>query len=183
MRPVEAGFFGVVLGVYFQKYPNRQKYPQMPLTDTACKKATCPPDKPRVRLTDERGLYLEVTPKGKYFRLKYRFDDREKLLALGVYRTPALCRRERRATRRARPLQPGKTLAPCGARQSKPAHPTRQTRSRQWRGCGGSTGATAAASATRATHGGAWRPMCSRPSVICRCAASPQSTSRRWQRP
>ena len=57
----------------------------MPLTDTACKKATCPPDKPRVRLTDERGLYLEVTPKGKYFRLKYRFDDREKLLALGVY--------------------------------------------------------------------------------------------------
>jgi integrase len=38
-----------------------------------------------VRLTDERGLYLEVTPKGKYFRLKYRFDDREKLLALGVY--------------------------------------------------------------------------------------------------
>lgn len=57
----------------------------MPLTDTACKKATCPPDKPRLRLTDERGLYLEVTPKGKYFRLKYRFDDREKLLALGVY--------------------------------------------------------------------------------------------------
>jgi hypothetical protein len=73
----------------------------MPLTDTACKKATCPPDKPRVRLTDERGLYLEVTPKGKYFRLKYRFDDREKLLALGVYRTPAQAREARDQARKA----------------------------------------------------------------------------------
>lgn len=86
MRPVEVRVFGGSLGGIFSKLPpTAKKYPQMPLTDTACKKATCPPDKPRVRLTDERGLYLEVTPKGKYFRLKYRFDDREKLLALGVY--------------------------------------------------------------------------------------------------
>lgn len=38
------------------------------------------------RLYDERGLYLEVMPNGsKYWRLKYRFNGKEKRLALGVY--------------------------------------------------------------------------------------------------
>lgn len=57
----------------------------MPLTDTACRKATCPPDKPRLRLADEKGLYLEVNQVGKYWRWKYRFGGKEKRLALGVY--------------------------------------------------------------------------------------------------
>ncbi|MCO5103805.1 MAG: tyrosine-type recombinase/integrase [Burkholderiaceae bacterium] len=57
----------------------------MPLTDTACKKAACPPGKPRERLADEKGLYLEVTPAGKYWRWKYRYAGKEKRLALGVY--------------------------------------------------------------------------------------------------
>lgn len=38
------------------------------------------------RLFDERGLYLEVMPNGsKYWRFKYRFNGREKRLALGVF--------------------------------------------------------------------------------------------------
>ena len=42
-------------------------------------------DKP-YRKADEKGLYLDVRPNGsKYFRLKYRFGGKEKLLALGVY--------------------------------------------------------------------------------------------------
>jgi len=54
------------------------------LTDTAIKNAK-PKEKP-YRLADEKGLYLEVRPTGsKYFRLKYRFDGKEKLLAFGVY--------------------------------------------------------------------------------------------------
>lgn len=57
----------------------------MPLTDTTCKKAACPPDKPRLRLADEKGLYLEVNQAGKYWRWKYRFGGKEKRLALGVY--------------------------------------------------------------------------------------------------
>lgn len=58
----------------------------MPLTDTACRNAKCPEGKPRVRLTDEKGLYLEVLPAGgKYWRLKYRFAGKEKRLGLGVY--------------------------------------------------------------------------------------------------
>ncbi len=38
------------------------------------------------RVFDEKGLYLEVNPKGgKYWRLKYRFAGKEGRLALGVY--------------------------------------------------------------------------------------------------
>ena len=58
----------------------------MPLTDLACRKATCPPDRPRKRLADSLGMYLEVTPAGgRYWRLKYRHGGVEKRLALGVY--------------------------------------------------------------------------------------------------
>jgi len=38
------------------------------------------------KLSDEHGLYLLVTPSGaKYWRLKYRFGGKEKVLALGIY--------------------------------------------------------------------------------------------------
>ncbi len=51
---------------------------------TTCKNAK-PKDKP-YKLADEKGLFLLVNPNGsKYFRLKYRIDGKEKLLALGVY--------------------------------------------------------------------------------------------------
>ena len=54
------------------------------LTDTAIRKL-----KPASKITrhfDALGLYLELTPaSGKYWRLKYRFDGKEKKLALGVY--------------------------------------------------------------------------------------------------
>lgn len=56
----------------------------MPLTDKACKAAK-PAEKPR-KLADSQGLYLEIMPGGaKYWRLKYRFQGKEKRLALGVY--------------------------------------------------------------------------------------------------
>ena len=56
----------------------------MPLTDTKVRTAK-PKDKP-YRLADGGGLYLEVMPNGsKYWRWKYRFDGKEKRLALGVY--------------------------------------------------------------------------------------------------
>ena len=44
-----------------------------------------PADKP-FKLFDERGLFLLVNPSGsKYWRFKYRFSGKEKLLAFGVY--------------------------------------------------------------------------------------------------
>jgi len=56
----------------------------MALSDTAIRNAK-PAVKP-VRMFDGGGLYLEITPAGgKLWRLKYRFDGKEKRLALGKY--------------------------------------------------------------------------------------------------
>ena len=56
----------------------------MPLTDTAIRNAK-PTDKP-LKKFDERGLFLLVAPSGgKWWRLRYKFDGKEKLLSLGVY--------------------------------------------------------------------------------------------------
>ena len=56
------------------------------LTDPTCRNATCPEGKPRVRLADAGGLYLEVAPNGsKRWFVKYRFGGKERRLALGSY--------------------------------------------------------------------------------------------------
>ena len=58
----------------------------MALTDITCRNATCPADKPRVRLADGGGLYLEVSPnRSKRWFWKYYFDGKEKRIALGHY--------------------------------------------------------------------------------------------------
>lgn len=56
----------------------------MPLTDTAIRNAK-PGEKP-AKIFDERGLFLLVTPAGgKWWRLRYKFGGKEKLLSLGTY--------------------------------------------------------------------------------------------------
>lgn len=56
----------------------------MPLTDTAIRNAK-PADKP-VKMFDEGGLFLLLsTTGGKWWRFKYRFGGKEKLLSLGTY--------------------------------------------------------------------------------------------------
>ncbi len=56
----------------------------MPLSNTAIINAK-PTDKPYV-LTDERGLSVQVQPSGgKWWRFRYRFDGKAKMLSLGVY--------------------------------------------------------------------------------------------------
>lgn len=56
------------------------------LTDADCRNATCTKGKPRERLADGGGLYLEVTPNGsKRWFVKYRFGGKERRLALGTY--------------------------------------------------------------------------------------------------
>ncbi|MDO9451180.1 MAG: integrase arm-type DNA-binding domain-containing protein [Rugosibacter sp.] len=72
----------------------------MALTDTAIRntKPGMKPDKDEegksilvavdgpYKLFDERGLFLIVTPAGgKWWRLRYKFDNKEKLLSLGIY--------------------------------------------------------------------------------------------------
>lgn len=56
----------------------------MPLSDISIRKAK-PADKPK-KLSDERGLFLLVHPKGgKWWRFKYRFAGKEKQLSMGTY--------------------------------------------------------------------------------------------------
>lgn len=58
----------------------------MALTDTAIRKAKPREDGKARKLFDGGGLFLLVKPNGaRYWRLKYRFHGKEKLLALGVY--------------------------------------------------------------------------------------------------
>lgn len=56
----------------------------MALTATAVRNAK--PKEKAYKLYDERGLFLQVTSKGgKWWRFKYRYLGKEKLLALGTY--------------------------------------------------------------------------------------------------
>lgn len=55
------------------------------LTVTAIRNATPKPDgKPRI-LSDGDGLCLRVTPVGKYWRYNYRYNGKQKTLAIGVF--------------------------------------------------------------------------------------------------
>ena len=54
------------------------------LRDVTIKNAA-PKEKP-YKLSDGRSLYIEIMPNGsKYWRLRYRFGDKQKRIALGVY--------------------------------------------------------------------------------------------------
>jgi integrase len=65
----------------------------MRLTEVLCKGAACPEDRPRVRLADAGGLYLEVHPAGgKHWRWKYRYAGKEKRLSLGTYPSVTLAK-------------------------------------------------------------------------------------------
>jgi integrase len=68
----------------------------MPLTDLRIR-AEKPGEKPR-KLADGGGLYLLINPSGgKWWRLKYRYGGKEKLLSLGTY--PEVSLREARERR------------------------------------------------------------------------------------
>ncbi|MCU0612695.1 MAG: Arm DNA-binding domain-containing protein [Candidatus Eisenbacteria bacterium] len=73
----------------------------MPLTDTVVRSAK--PASKAVKLADERGMYLLLSPRGsKLWRFDYRFDGRRRTLALGVYPDVSLkAARERRDQARA----------------------------------------------------------------------------------
>lgn len=87
----------------------------MSLTD-ATVKAAKPRDKP-YKLADGRGLYLLVNPSGaKWWRFKYRFGGKEKLLSLGVY--PDVPLRAARAKR-----DGDAALKPDGLPRTKPDEP------------------------------------------------------------
>jgi hypothetical protein len=56
------------------------------------------PQAKSVRLSDGRGMYLEISPAGgKWWRFKYRFAGKERRISLGVYPdVPLAAAREKR---------------------------------------------------------------------------------------
>ncbi|WP_036992210.1 tyrosine-type recombinase/integrase [Metapseudomonas furukawaii] len=92
----------------------------MPLTDVQVRQAK-PGDKPR-KLTDERGLFVEIRPTGgKYWRYRYKIDGKENVFALGEY--PEMGLAEARAER-----DKARALVKQGRH---PAHVRRTDRARQ----------------------------------------------------
>ncbi|NJD05586.1 MAG: DUF4102 domain-containing protein [Methylococcaceae bacterium] len=106
----------------------------MPLTDTAIRNAK-PGEKP-VKLADEKGLFLLIVPAGgKWWRLKYRFGGKEKLLSLGTYPEVGLkdARDKRDDARKqlAQGIDPGETRKAMKAAQSADAD-TFEVVAREW---------------------------------------------------
>ncbi len=107
----------------------------MPLTNTAIINAKST-DKPR-KLADEKGLFLLVHPNGsKYWRLKYRFGGREKVLAFGVYPDISLAdARQRRDDARkllANDTDPGETRKASKAAGADRAANSFEVVAREW---------------------------------------------------
>ena len=105
------------------------------LTDTAIRKAK-PAAKP-VKLADERGLYLLLHPNGgRYWRVKYRFAGKERLLALGTYPdVPLASARKRRDEARellAAGVDPGAAKQAEKLRQRQAAADSLEAVAREW---------------------------------------------------
>ncbi len=112
----------------------------MALTDIQVK--TAKPKEKDYKLTDGRGLYLVVASTGgKRWRFKYRFEGKEKLLALGIYPDVSLqmAREELQKARTtlANGYDPGavrKALKEVQAKQVANAENTFEVVAREWHG-------------------------------------------------
>jgi len=109
----------------------------MPLTDTAIRTAK-PTDKPQ-KLADGGGLFLLLNPKGgKWWRLKYRFEGKEKLLSLGTYPDTSLkdAREKREAARKqlAAGIDPGENRKAVKAAKAREATNSFEVVAREWYG-------------------------------------------------
>lgn len=107
----------------------------MALSDSAIRNAK-PKAKPH-KLPDERGLFLLVTPSGgKWWRFKYRYGGKEKLLSLGIYPDVPLtkARSEREAARKllADGIDPGEVRKAEKARRKELAANSFEVVARDW---------------------------------------------------
>jgi len=86
----------------------------MPLNEIKCK--TAKPTNKLQKLSDEKGLYLQISPAGgKHWKLKYRIDGKEKKLAIGSY--PEISLKEARDKRDAARKQIQNNIDPSAVKQ------------------------------------------------------------------
>ncbi len=108
-----------------------------PLIDLALRRAK--PSGKTQKLFDGGGLYLEISPKdGRWWRLKYRFDGKEKRLALGLYPdVPLALARQRREDARqllARGIDPGEHRKAVAHAKAELGANTFEVTAREWLG-------------------------------------------------
>jgi integrase len=108
----------------------------MPLTDTFLRKLKHSGAPAGDKHTDGQGMHLLVKAPGKYWRLSYRFDGKQKTLALGVYPavTLAAARSRRDAARQllAEGVDPGKAKAQAKHQRASVALQTFEGVARAW---------------------------------------------------
>jgi integrase len=108
----------------------------MPLTDVKARNAK--PAEKLIKLSDGDGMYLLVTPNGgKYWRLKYRYAGKEKLLALGTY--PEISLADARQRREEARKQVAHGIDPGAVRKAQKQAETQETETfeviaREWHG-------------------------------------------------
>jgi len=103
----------------------------MPLTDAALR-AVKPTEKNQ-KLFDGNGLFLLVTPRGvKNWRLKYRFQGKEKLISLGHYPLVSLKEARERATAARKSLDNGTDPSAQRKQEKQKAQTTFELVAREW---------------------------------------------------
>jgi len=89
----------------------------MPLTNVVITNTKPSDARKNIKLADGGGLYLLITPAGsRYWRLKYRWAGKEKLLALGVY--PEVSLKEARVRRDVARKQLSEGIDPSAKRRA-----------------------------------------------------------------
>ncbi|TLS68648.1 DUF4102 domain-containing protein [Mariprofundus erugo] len=99
----------------------------MALSDAKLKAATVPEGKKQIKLSDGGGLYLQVTPTAKYWRMNYRFGGKQKTLAIGVY--PRVSLKQARDKREAAKKLLDENIDPSQHKQSERRKLTREKKS------------------------------------------------------
>lgn len=87
----------------------------MPLTDTFVRQVKHSGASAGDKHTDGQGLFLLVKAAGKYWRMNYRFAEKQKTLALGVYPAVSLAKARKRRDEARELLADG--IDPCQAKQ------------------------------------------------------------------
>ncbi|WP_313540563.1 tyrosine-type recombinase/integrase [Sphingomonas sp.] len=129
MDPTERQNVDLLLGVFSGVIAaSSAEYPQIALKELEVRYAT--KRQKDYKLADGEGLYLLVRPNGsKLWRMKYRFDSKEKLLSFGRY--PDLSLAEARLRRAEARVALGQGRDP-GASNKSPAGKTFEQAARAW---------------------------------------------------
>ncbi|MDX8395900.1 MAG: Arm DNA-binding domain-containing protein [Mariprofundaceae bacterium] len=88
----------------------------MLLSDAKAKAAKVPEERKQIKLSDGGGLFLLVKPTGKYWKMNYRFGDKQKTLSIGIY--PQVSLKEARDKREAARKLLERNIDPSQAKQA-----------------------------------------------------------------